>query len=80
MLNNVGMGLHLTDFYRQRTENDLPGEPEWGATQILHPTDDSPFVGDIGLGQHQLALCCAMFRAPAAVHRAPGTDYLLVWR
>ena len=79
VLNNVGMGLALTDYYRQRTENDLPPEPRWGATHLLHPTDDSPFVGDLARGQHQLALCCAMFRAPCHPHAAAaGTDFLLV--
>jgi transcription initiation factor TFIID subunit 1 len=79
VLNNVGMGLALTDYYRQRTESDLPSEPQWGATHLLHPTDDSPFVGDLARGSHQLALCCAMFRAPCHPHvAATGTDFLLI--
>jgi transcription initiation factor TFIID subunit 1 len=36
------------------------------------------FKGDIARGQHQLALCCSMFRAPAAVHVASGTDFILI--
>jgi hypothetical protein len=64
VLNNVGMGLALTDYYRQRTESDLPPEPRWGATHLLHPTDDSPFVGDLARGQvcspPYFFLCCAL--------------------
>lgn len=78
LLNEVGMGLLLQDFYRQQSEVDVPPEPQWGETALLHPADDSPFVGDVASGQHVLALCCSMFRAPCHPHQAQDTDFVLV--
>jgi hypothetical protein len=51
---------------------------QWGETVLLHPVDDSPFVGDVPRGQHVLAVSCAMFRAPCHPHRMPITDFILI--
>jgi hypothetical protein len=45
---------------------------------LLHPVDDSPFVGDVPRGQHLLAVACAMFRAPCHPHHMPITDFILI--
>ncbi len=72
------MGLHVIDYYRQKTETDVPPEPAWGETQLLHPVDDSPFVGDVPRGQHVLGVSCAMYRAPCHPHTMPSTDFILI--
>ena len=51
---------------------------QWGETVLLHPVDDSPFVGDVPRGQHVLAVSCAMFRAACHPHRMPITDFILI--
>ena len=44
----------------------------------LQAQEDSPFIGQLDPGKHQLAIETGMFRAPGFAYSAPATDFLLI--
>lgn len=49
-----------------------------GTTKVLAVHDDSPFLGNIAVGEIQSALINNLFRTPLFPHYPPVTDFLLV--
>ena len=44
----------------------------------LQPQEESPFIGQLEPGKHQLAIETNMFRAPGFAYTTPPTDFLLI--
>ena len=49
-----------------------------GSIEALQAPEESPFIGQLDLGKHQLAIETGMFRAPGFAYTTPATDFLLV--
>lgn len=49
-----------------------------GSVEPLQAQDDSPFIGQLGPGTHQLAIETGMYRAPGFPYSPPATDFLLI--
>eukprot|EP00026_Physarum_polycephalum_P000272 Phypoly_transcript_00272.p1 GENE.Phypoly_transcript_00272~~Phypoly_transcript_00272.p1 ORF type:complete len:1142 (+),score=223.59 Phypoly_transcript_00272:41-3466(+) len=79
LLENVGMGTRICNFYRKKSPDDTPIlSHEDGETILLDDQDDSPFLGDIEPGHSIQALVNNLFKAPIYKHEAAPTDFLLV--
>ncbi|KAL6063601.1 Transcription initiation factor TFIID subunit 1 [Balamuthia mandrillaris] len=79
LLMNIGMGTKIRNFFRKQSSTDLPPYTcEDGETVILEPTDDSPFLGDVGPGEIVQGLDSNLFKAPIMRHDPPMTDFLLI--
>ena len=68
-------GGPLTDHCCDRAEHD-----KWrvGNLEPLQPQEESPFIGQLDPGKHQLAIETNMFRAPGFAYTTPPTDFLLI--
>ena len=49
-----------------------------GSLEALQAQDDSPFIGQLDPGTHQLAIETGMYRAPGFPYSTPATDFLLI--
>ena len=49
-----------------------------GSIEALQPQEDSPFIGQLDPGKHQLAIETGMYRAPGFAYSTPATDFLLI--
>lgn len=49
-----------------------------GGVEALQPQEESPFIGQLDPGKHQLAIETGMFRAPGFAYSTPATDFLLI--
>lgn len=49
-----------------------------GVVEPLQAQEDSPFIGQIDPGKHQLAVETGMYRAPGFAYPTPATDFLLI--
>lgn len=90
LLNRPGMGLKLVTFYRKKDAADVGHRAlkdaavgdgmEWqvGAVQPLGDTDDSPFLGELAPGKHQLSTETNLYRSPAHPYTPPASDFLVV--
>ena len=44
----------------------------------LQAQEESPFIGQLDPGKHQLAIETGMYRAPGFAYTTPPTDFLLI--
>ena len=49
-----------------------------GNVEPLQAQEESPFIGQLDLGKHQLAIETGMYRAPGFAYTTPPTDFLLI--
>lgn len=49
-----------------------------GSLEALQAQEDSPFIGQLDPGKHQLAIETGMFRAPGFTYSPPPTEFLLI--
>ena len=49
-----------------------------GSLEALQPQEESPFIGQLDPGKHQLAIETGMYRAPGFAYSTPATDFLLI--
>ena len=89
LLNHPGMGARLTTYYKKkgatdvthlkiRDEADMDGV-RWkvGAVVALGNDDESPFLGEIPAGKHQLALETGLYTSPAHPFQTQPSDFLI---
>ena len=63
------------------TQQLLPAEHDkWrvGNVEPLQAQEESPFIGQLDPGKHQLAIETGMYRAPGFAYTTPPTDFLLI--
>lgn len=89
LLNHTGMGARLTTYYKKKNATDIThlkirDEAEkkgksWqvGAIVGLGDDDESPFLGEIPVGRHQLALETGLYTSPAHPYETPACDFLV---
>ncbi|KAA6420012.1 MAG: transcription initiation factor subunit TAF1 [Trebouxia sp. A1-2] len=86
MLSHPGMGAKLTTYYRRESATDnnhqrlLKEHDKWrvGNVEPLQAQEESPFIGQLDPGKHQLAIETGMYRAPGFAYTTPPTDFLLI--
>ena len=49
-----------------------------GSIEALQSQEESPFIGQLDPGKHQLAIETGMYRAPGFAYSTPATDFLLM--
>lgn len=49
-----------------------------GNVEPLQAQEESPFIGQLDPGKHQLAIETGMYRAPGFAYTTPPTDFLLI--
>ena len=89
LLNHPGMGARLTTYYKKKNQSDIThlkirDEAEkkgirWqvGTVVGLAEDDESPFLGQIPAGRHQLALETGLYTSPAHYYQTNSSDFLI---
>ncbi len=70
---------HITIWFT--SQQTLPAEHDkWrvGNVEPLQAQEESPFIGQLDPGKHQLAIETGMYRAPGFAYTTPPTDFLLI--
>jgi transcription initiation factor TFIID subunit 1 len=79
MLNNLGMGSKIRNYYRKMDRSDNPTLSfNDGDNIMLEEEDMSPFLGDIPKGTTVQAIENNLYKAPMFRHNPQPTDFLLI--
>ena len=81
ILSNAGMGSKIINYYRKKSDEDeFRPKEDYGETQVLGPTDRSPFwnFGFVEPGETTRTIYNRLYRAPIFRHAPPSTDFLFI--